>query len=341
VSKTINALVTIKFKQAILDRFQAVSSDINLRVHPAEKERDIPNRAWQNTDVLFTDFFLPALTLNTKIKWVHSYFAGVDNLLQHPYLQANPEIVLTNSSGIHAAKIGEWVVGMMLTMGHHVPKLIAHQAKAEWPEDRYSNLLPQQLNASTVGILGYGQIGREIARLCKTFGATVLATKRNLRQPIDENGYTLPGKGDPEGELADRLYPPEATAFMIKECDYVVITLPLTPTTRDFFDEKLFAAMQKHAVLINIGRGGIVKEDVLLDVLNTEQIGGAVFDVFAQEPLPADSPLWKAKNMIISPHVSGNMPDYQDKAAAIFEENLRRYVDGETLLNVVDRELGY
>lgn len=340
MKKQVDVLVTIDFDQAILDRFQAISSDIHLRVHPAEKERDIPNRAWQNAEAVFTDFFLPSLTLNTKIKWIHSFFSGVDNLLQSPYLQAHPDVVLTNSSGIHAAKIGEWVVGMMLTMAHHVPALIWHQSNAKWPEDRYTSLLPQELSTSTVGILGYGRIGREIARLCKAFGANVLATKRDVRQPENE-GYTLPGKGDPDGNLADRLYPPQATAFMIKDCDFVVITLPLTDETHHFFDERLFKAMKSNAFLINIGRGGIVKEDVLLDALNNGKIGGAVFDVFEQEPLPPESPLWKAKNLIISPHVSGNMLDYQKKAAAIFEENLRRYLEDRPLINVVNRELGY
>lgn len=337
---SLDVLITIDFKPEILDRFQAVSPDINLRVYPAEKDRDIPNRAWQNADVLFTDFFLPPLTLNTKIKWVHSFFAGVDNLLQNPYLESNTDVMLTNSAGIHAAKIGEWVVGMILALAHKIPTLLQHQANVKWPADRYVSLLPQQLSTSTVGILGYGRIGREIARLCKAFGAEVLATKRNVRQP-EGDGYSLPGKGDPEGDLVDRLYPPEATAFMIKECDYVVITLPLTDSTQKFFGQKLFEAMKPTSYLINIGRGGIVDEDVLVEALNEEWIAGAAFDVFEHEPLPAEHALWKAKNLIISPHVSGNMPDYQEKSAAIFEENLRRYLEQEPLLNIVDRKLGY
>ena len=338
----IDVLITVKLKPAIIERLEAVSTDVHLRIHPAERERDIPNKAWQNADVLllFGGEFLPPLTLNTKLRWIHSFSAGVDSLLKNPYLEAHPEILVTNSSGMHAAKIGEFVIGMILALGHRIPTMLSDQREQKWTDDRYKRLLPRELSQSTVGIVGYGRIGREIARLCKAFGATVLATKRDVRNPKDDR-YTLPGKGDPEGDLADRLYPPEATKFMIKECDFVVITLPLTDTTRGSFDAETIKAMKPSAALINIGRGGVVDEAALVEALNEGRLAGAAFDVFEAEPLPPTNPLWTAKNMIISPHVSGNMVDYQEKAAAIFEENLRRFVEGRPLMNTVNRQLGY
>lgn len=340
MTDTIDVLITVPISEDIVKQLEAISSDIRIRLHPAEKERDIPNRAWQNAEVVLANFFLPPTTLNTRIKWVHSIFSGVDNLLEHPYLQNHPEVILSNSGGIHAAKIGEFVIGMILALGHRLPGMFMAQQKKEWPNDKFSRFMAKELNESTVGILGYGRIGREIARLCKSFGATVLATKRNVRHPEDRR-YTLPGTGDPEGDLADRLYPPEATAFMVKECDFVVITLPLTDNTKMLFDEKIIHAMKPESFLINVGRGGIVDEAALAEALNAGRIGGAASDVFASEPLPASSPLWTAKNFILSPHISGNMRDYTQKASAIFEENLRRYIDNKPLMNVINRELGY
>ncbi len=340
MTDTINVLITIKFHDDILDRFRAVSPQIKLRVHPADKAKDVPNKAWQQAEVLYTTNLLPPTTLNTDIKWVHSFFAGVDLLLNDPLTTANPDLIITTSSGIHVTKIGEYVVGMILALGHRIPTMIQHQTQSNWSEDRFSIFLAQELSKSTVGILGYGRIGREVARLCRAFGATVLATKRDVKHPIDDR-YTLPGTGDPEGEICDRLYPPEATAFMIKECDFVVLTLPLTKQTRHSFDQRLFDAMKPTAFLINVGRGGIVDEAALLTALQAGRIAGAAFDVFEDEPLPSDHPLWKAPNMVISPHISGNMRDYHQKAAAVFEENLKRYVENRPLMNIVNRKLGY
>ncbi|PJF43721.1 MAG: hypothetical protein CUN55_07610, partial [Phototrophicales bacterium] len=310
------------------------------KVFDAEKEKDIPNKAWTNAEIIFTGGFLPPTTINTNVKWIHSIFSGVENILKDPFMLANPQIILTNSGGIHAAKIGEYVIGMMLALGHRIPLLLQHQARQEWSDQRYSLFMAQELGQSTVGILGYGRIGQEIARLCKAFGATVLATKRDVRHPTDER-YHIEGRGDPAAEMVDRLYPPEATGFMIKECDFVVITLPLTDQTRGFFGEQLIQKMKSTAFLINVGRGGIVDEVALAKALQEGRLGGAAFDVFEHEPLPVDSPLWKAPNIIISPHISGNMVNYTKRAADIFIENLQRYLHGQPLLNVVNREKGY
>lgn len=343
MAETINIVVTLgvmRLGESVQEQIRSVSPNIKLRVFEAEKEKDIPNKAWVNADIIFTSGFLPPTTINTDVKWIHSIFSGVENLLHDPFLQTNPHILLTNSSGLHAAKIGEYVVGMILALGHRIPLMLQHQARQEWSEHRYTQFLAQELNRSTVGILGYGRIGREIARLCKAFGATVLATRRNVMHPTEER-YSIEGKGDPEAELVDRLYPPEATGFMIKACDYVVIALPLTEQTEGFFGERLIGMMKPTAFLINVGRGGIVDESALALALQEGRLGGAAFDVFQHEPLPVDSPLWKAPNTIISPHISGNMVNYSDRATSIFVENLRRYLEGQTLLNIVDRNRGY
>jgi phosphoglycerate dehydrogenase-like enzyme len=174
-----------------------------------------------------------------------------------------------------------------------------------------------------------------------TFGMEVLASKRDVRQPADPDSYTLPGVGDPEGVYFHRLYPPEALISMVRACDFVVLTVPLTESTRGMVDADVFGAMKPTAYLINVSRGGVVEERALLQALQSGQIAGAAMDVFEVEPLPADNPLWKLPNLIISPHVAGNSADYSEKAAQLFIENLKRYIARKDLLNLVDRTRGY
>lgn len=339
-SDTVHVVTTLKFSRDIQNRLEEISPRIKLHVHPAKQGNDVPNRAWKNAEVLYTTNVLPPPGTETKLRWVQSHFAGVDSLFEHSFIKEHPDLILTTTSGIHSTNIGEYVIGMILALGHHFPEIIEDQRRQDWSEERFTRFVPVELRKSTVGILGYGSIGREVARLCKAFGATVLATKKDLKTLGDE-GYRIEGTGDPEGDLFDRLYPPEATAFMVKDCDFVVITLPLTSVTKNSFDEDVIQAMKPGSFLINVGRGGIVDEDALLDALESGKIAGAAMDVFATEPLPANHPLWKAPNFVLTPHISGNTGDYDEKAAAVFEDNLRRYLEGRPLKNVISREMGY
>jgi phosphoglycerate dehydrogenase-like enzyme len=216
-----------------------------------------------------------------------------------------------------------------------------NQQSAEWPIDRYNIYLPTELRESTVGILGYGAIGREIARLAHAFGMEVLATKRNVMTPAAMNRFAENGIGDADAALVERLYPPEATRSMVSLCDFVVVLVPLTPTTKAVINAEVLAAMKKTAYLISISRGAVVDEEALIKALQTGQIAGAALDVFAQEPLPASSPLWKLDNVIISPHIAGNTSHYNDSAAEVFAQNLERYVNKKDLLNQVNYEYGY
>jgi phosphoglycerate dehydrogenase-like enzyme len=217
-----------------------------------------------------------------------------------------------------------------------------YKARADWPlEGKYTTFMPLELRGSTVGIVGYGSIGREIAHIARTFGMEVLAVKRDVRQPAEPDGYALAERGDPEGVYFHRLYPPEALISMVRECDFVVLTLPLTESTRNMIDADVLEAMKPTAYLINLSRGGIVAEDALLAALRSGQIAGAGMDVFAAEPLPEDNPLWKEPNLIISPHISGVTTDYDVKAVTMFIENLKRYIARKDLLNLVDRTRGY
>jgi phosphoglycerate dehydrogenase-like enzyme len=225
-------------------------------------------------------------------------------------------------------------------MGHRLPDLVVAQKKSEWPRDRWERFTPQELRASTVGIVGYGSIGRQIARLLREFGATILATKRDVMHPEDP-GYTPENQGDVTGELVHRLYPPQALHSMLRECDFVVVTLPLTRETRHMIGATELAALKPTAYLVDISRGGIVDQNALVTALRERKLAGAAIDVFEQEPLPADHPLWKFPNVILTPHIAGITPYYDQRAVKLFAENLTRYLAGLPLYNRFDPSRGY
>jgi phosphoglycerate dehydrogenase-like enzyme len=159
--------------------------------------------------------------------------------------------------------------------------------------------------------------------------------------PSAPNEYQVPGTGDSDGVYVNRLYPPEALKSMLAECDFVQVAVPSTRVNFHLIDEGALSAMRKTTVLINIARGDVVDEGALIRALQTKQIGGAALDVFEKEPLPADNPLWKLDNVIISPHIAGNTDHYNESAAEVFAQNLERYLTDQELLNRVDRARGY
>jgi phosphoglycerate dehydrogenase-like enzyme len=340
-SDSIQVLLTVQFDDDCLATFREVSDRVSLLYYPAKQVADVPDEVWAKAEVLYTATVIPEPALAPHLRWIHVHYAGVDRMLDQPLAQSEG-MLLTTSSGIHATQMAEYVFMMLLAFGHRLPEMMANQAAAHWAEEqRFLAFMPLELRGSTVGIVGYGSIGREIARIAHTFGMEVLATKRDVRQPAEPDGYYLPGTGDPDGSYFHRLYPPEALISMVRECDFVVVTVPLTESTRHQVDASVFKAMKNTAYLINVGRGGVVDETALLNALQTGQIAGAALDVFEVEPLPADSPLWKQPNLIISPHISGNSVHYNERASVLFIENLRRYLARKDLLNPVDRARGY
>lgn len=300
----------------------------------------VPDTAWADCEVLYTVRHYPQPEQAPRLRWIQFHFAGIESALQQPITQ-QPQVEITSASGIHAVQMAEYCLGMMLAFAYKIPEMLALQARAEWPQDRGVRFAPHTLRGQTLGIAGYGSIGRELARITAQMGMRILATKRDLRRTDDANGYTEPGTGDPTGDLPDRLYPGEALASMARECDFLVITTPLTPATRHQVNSEVLSAMKPSSVLINVARGGVVDEPALIAALTARKIAGAALDVFEEEPLPASSPLWKLDNVILSPHISGNAANYHEKAAALFIENLRRYQEKRPLLNRLEREHGY
>ena len=244
---------------------------------------------------------------------------------------------------MHAATIAEYAISVLLALAHRVPRMVEWKAKGAWPpdKDRWSLFVPTEMRGSTLGIIGYGSIGRELARIAKTaFGMTILACKRDPSRHEDA-GYALSGTGDPDGVLPDAWFSPEKLSELLARSDAVVMCAPLTPETERMIGAAELRAMKTTAYFVNVGRGATVDEAALARALADRRIAGAAIDVFAEEPPPAGHPFYELDNVIVSPHVSGFLPSYDDRCVELFAENLRRYLAGTPLLNLVDRAKGY
>jgi phosphoglycerate dehydrogenase-like enzyme len=255
-----------------------------------------------------------------KLRWVHSRAAGVDKLL-FPELVESP-VLLTNSRGVFSASLGEFVLAAILHFAKDLRRMVRNQTAAVWePFD------VQEIGGQTVGILGYGDIGRAVASRVHAMSMRVLATKRHV-----------PGSADP---LVERFYRPEERREMIALCDYIVATAPLTEETRHMISDAEFAAMKPTAVVINVGRGPVIDEAALLRALTAKRIKGAGLDVFEHEPLPAAHLLYKLENVLLSPHCADHTSDWQDQSMRFFLNQYCRFEKGEPLKNIVNKRLGY
>ncbi len=335
----LEVLTTIPFPEPVLQKLKAVSPSVKVTVYPAQSVDEVPLELWNKAEVLYTDVLVPPAALVPKLRWIQFHYAGIDYVLDSP-LALSPDILLTSMSGASAVQEGEYILMMLLGLGHRLPELVQNQFKQEWPNDRWEKFTPAELTNATLGLIGYGSIAREVARLVQPFNVKVLAAKRDVMHPADD-GYTLEGHGDPEGNFFHRLYPIQALKTMLKECDYVVCTLPLTPETRGVVSEEVIRSIKPGAFFIHISRGGIVDESALAAALTDKHIAAAALDVFIQEPLPPSSPLWKIPNLILTPHVSGFSPRYKERAGEMFIENLRHYLHEEPLMNTFKPERSY
>jgi len=258
-----------------------------------------------------------------KVSWIQSWSAGVDTLTKPDvlkYLIGN-NIQLTTMSGIHGDVIAEQVMGLIISFSRKLYKCYQQQKNCIWQRPQVS-----QLAGKTMGIIGLGSVGREIASRAKAFKMTVLGTKRDINNAV---------------ENVDKLYSPDELLVLLKESDYVVPAVPLTDETTYMFGHDEFRAMKKTAIFINISRGKVVNEAELIKALEEGMIAGAGLDVFAEEPLPAQSPLYMMENVLITPHFAGIFPDYNKRAVELLIKNLLRYKNGKRLINLVDYNRGY
>ncbi|HEY8491293.1 MAG TPA: D-2-hydroxyacid dehydrogenase [Dehalococcoidia bacterium] len=334
----VSVLVEFDLAPELLDRIRAVDPRVEVSVlgrehrralragpeaDPAVREEAL--RLLSRAEVLFARWFgLPreAMEACRSLRWLQVTSAGVDRILESGTLP--PGVTLTNVSGLHAVPIGEYILGAMLMFAKGAHRFLRAQARHEWVR-----FMPTVLAGKTAGIVGMGAIGRAAARYARAFDMHVLGIRRSAAAPAAD---------DPD---AHELLPLSALHDLLRRSDFVVLAVPLTRETRRLIGEAELRAMKPTACLINIARGAVVDEAALVRALREGWIGGAVLDVFEQEPLPPDSPLWDLENAILSPHVSGGVDDYDARATAIFVDNLGRYVAGQPLRNVVDPERGY
>ncbi len=338
MEEPIFVLITEPLTPEIITRLQEISPRLEVHVHPANKLEEVPPPLLVRAEVLYTLRIVPPPDQAPNLKWIQFHMAGLDHFADAPILERG--VQFTSLSGASATQMAEYVMMMLLALGHRLPDLIRSQAAHEWPRDKWERFAPRELRGSTVGVVGYGSVGRETARLCQAFGARVLAVKRDVMSPED-GGYAAEGVGDPDGRIPARIYPPQTTKRMLAECDFVVIAAPLTVSSRCWFDAEMIGAMREGACLVVVSRGDIVDEAALAKALQSGRIAGAALDVFAQEPLPPEEKLWEAPALFITPHISGNSLQYDARGAEVFAENLRRYLEHRPLVNRFDPQKGY
>jgi phosphoglycerate dehydrogenase-like enzyme len=255
-----------------------------------------------------------------RLRWVHVRSAGVDRTMAAQL--AARGITLTKGSGAFDIPISEHILAMMLAFTRGLPTFLRNQTRHEW--DRRLDIV--QLAGKALGIYGMGSIGTELGRKAHALGMTVFGIALHER---------------PTPDFAEALWTPDALDDMLPLVDFLAICVPLTDATRGRFGRREFALMRPTAYVFNIGRGGTIVQDDLIEALRTGAIAGAGLDVTSPEPLPTDSPLWDMPNVILTPHVSGHSDGTDQRADEIFIENIRRFAAGEPLRNVVDPHHGY
>ncbi len=273
---------------------------------------------WTGSAALLRDVF----AMCPRIQWIHSRAAGMDGMI-FPELATHPAIV-TNASGVFSPSLGEFALGAILYFAKDFRRLMKNQMAGVW--EQFDITL---ISGQTVGIVGYGDIGRAVAMRVRAMGMRVLAVKRHA-PPLD--------KADP---LVDQIYSPAQLHEMLPRCDYVVVAAPLTAETRGMIGIAEFAAMKPQAVVINIGRGPVIDEAAIVQALTRRSIKGAALDVFDREPIPAGHPFYQLDNLLLSPHCADHTPDWLELTMRFFVEQFDRYAQGEPLRNVVKKELGY
>lgn len=284
--------------------------------HAATAEEEVGNFI-EEADALLTIRISDELLKKAKkLQWIHALTTGVDYIVNLPSLRK--DVIITSTRGIHGPQVSEMAFLLMLALNRNFPEVVRNQDRCVW--ERWPGKL---LWKKKIGILGVGIIGEEIAKKAKAFGMEVYGIDI-IRRELD---------------CIDAFYGPEQIVEVASKVDYLVIVAPRTPQTEKLIDSKVLSAMKPTAFLLNLGRGEIVDEEALIEVLKKGKIAGAGLDTFWQEPLPKEHPFWKMKNVIVSPHVAGMSDIYVEQAITIFEENLRRFLKGErrNLLNFIER----
>jgi phosphoglycerate dehydrogenase-like enzyme len=280
-----------------------------------------------------------------KLRWIHSTAAAVHQLMS-PELRAS-DVIVTNARSVHGPVVAEHTLALMFALAKCLPAAVRYQQQRVWAQEQIADQHPHptELAGSTLGLVGYGAIGAEVARGAAALGMRVLV----VRQHPDQNNSALSSRASAadsavrvEGPLSSlEAFGPDRLDVVVSRSDFLVLAAPLTEKTRHLIDSQRLARMKPGAYLVNVSRGALIDEPALVEALREQRIGGAALDVFDHEPLPADSPLWELDNLLITPHTAATSEKMWERHYTLIKENLRRYLAGEPLLGLVDKRVGY
>jgi len=280
-------------------------------------------------------YWFPTEEEAPRLRWIHCPNAGFDDLPAH--VLRSKQWTLTHGGGTGAVPIAEWTLASMLFFAHRFRTILQYESERTWHKNRAVELSGSVLHGATAGIIGYGAIGRQVARLCKAFGMEVhasLGSTGKTQRPT----YRTEGTGDPDGILPDFWFGMEEFLDVLPRWDYVILYARVTSGNENLICAESLRRFKRSAVLINASRGALIDENALSAALKEGLLGGAALDVFKTEPLPADDPLRDAPNLLLSPHCSPEGHWYQGEIRASMKEGIRRFAAGEQLLNVVNGE---
>ena len=265
--------------------------------------------------------------LARNLRWIHSPAAAVHQLMFPELVRSN--VILTNAREVHGPVVAEHVIALIFALAKQIPQAVRLQQKHTWGQEIMwrSNPRPREVAGATLGLVGVGSIGREVATLATGLGMRVIATREN------------PGKGKPDG--VEQVFASSEINALLERSDYVVLAAPTTPATTGLINAERLTHLKPDAFLINVGRGPLVETKALGVALRQKKLGGAALDVFDQEPLPADSPLWDLENLLLTPHTAGLTDKLWERHYKLITENLRRYLAHQPLLALVDKTKGY
>ena len=260
-----------------------------------------------------------------RLKWIHFGLAGLENSLFPEILKS--KTIITNASGVHAGPVSEFVMSAILYFAKRIKDCHEFKQTTNWTQWEVAKQMVQ-LKGKTLGIIGFGSLGKTIAKKAQAFEMNVIATRR-LQKKVEHK------------KAVDELIPISMLSHLLKNSDFVVVACPLTPLTRCMIGKKELSQMKSSAFIINIARGEIINEAALINALKSKMIAGAALDVFEKEPLPKECPLFALDNVFLSPHISGNFPEYQHDVVVQFADNLNRYLTGKDLKNRVCKKRLY
>jgi phosphoglycerate dehydrogenase-like enzyme len=319
----------LEIKDKHLEKILDVDKSIKVTAVSSIDKRELASQITDAEVVSSVPGVIPSIKGAKSLKWIHAFSAGVEKVLTEEVVKSN--VIVSNSSGIHAIPIAEHVLGFMLIFTRKFYDTFKKQQEKIWQ----SNQDITEVRGKTALVVGLGHIGTEVARMSCCLGVKVLAVKQNIKNKSSTNSVL------DKPDSVHKLYAKDDLEEALPKADFVVLCLPLTSQTHHLFDMKKFKLMKKSGVLINIGRGGVVNEKELIEALDKKIIGGAALDVTETEPLPKESKLWNMENVVITPHHSGLSEKYMDRAIDLFCLNLKAYIKGEPLPNLVDKKRGY